>query len=75
MRRFQVPSLVQDAEKNGLQNILGIRLGGNYTELSSGFSARLEKLNLNLKLDYAFLWPILIDDTLGTHRVSLTYQF
>lgn len=56
--------------------ILGFRLGGNYNELSTGFSVRLpEKLRLNLKLDYAFLWPMMIRETLGTHRVALTYKF
>lgn len=56
--------------------ILGFRLGGNYNELATGFSVMMpEKFNLNLKLDYAFLWPMKIKETLGTHRVSLTYRF
>lgn len=56
--------------------ILGFRLGGNYNELTSGFSVGSpEKFNLNLKLDYAFLWPMKISETLGTHRISLTYGF
>ena len=56
--------------------ILGLRMGGNYTELTSGFGLRVpEKLMLNLQLDYTFIWPIYFKETLGTHRVSLTYQF
>ncbi|MFC2061178.1 hypothetical protein ACFLUV_01555 [Elusimicrobiota bacterium] len=56
--------------------ILAFRMGGNYTEVSAGFSVLApEDFMLNLKLDYAFLWPLYITETMGTHRVSVSYRF
>ena len=45
-------------------------------EIASGLRFNVpEKFNLQLNLDYAFLWPLRIEESLGTHRVSLTYRF
>ena len=64
------------AESWFFNSILGFRLGVNWNEFSSGFSVRAPELfKLDVKLDYAFLWPMLIEETLGTHRVSMTYRF
>ncbi len=59
-----------------LKNMLGFRLGGNYDEISAGFSLKMpEKFSVKLKIDYAFLWPMKIKETLGTHRIAVTYKF
>lgn len=59
-----------------VEESIGLRLGVNLSEISSGFTLKIpEDLGLNLKVDYAFLWPIYIKNTIGSHRVSLTYLF
>ncbi|MFH1415901.1 MAG: hypothetical protein ABIH89_07445 [Elusimicrobiota bacterium] len=56
--------------------LLGFRLGKNINELAAGFTINMpEAFNLDIRLDYAFLWPCKIEETLGTHRISFTYRF
>ncbi|MFH1540792.1 MAG: hypothetical protein ABID79_02935 [Elusimicrobiota bacterium] len=65
--------------------LIGLRFGVNSTELSSGLSIgtpakikynrRVAKLKFKLQLDYAFLWPLEIQETTGSHRVSMSYKF
>lgn len=59
-----------------INKMVALRLGGNYTEVSAGFGVRVpEGFGLKLKLDYAFLFPFHIQESMGTHRVSLSYSF
>lgn len=59
-----------------LDEFLGFRLGGNYTEITSGVSFRINIWDkFRTQLDYAFLWPLQIQETSGSHRVSLSCQF
>ncbi|MFH0948653.1 MAG: UPF0164 family protein [Elusimicrobiota bacterium] len=59
-----------------IDELLGLRLGGNYNEVAFGFSFRTKKkLVVDLQLDYALIWPLQIKETTGSHRLSLTYRF
>jgi len=61
------------AEAWFINEILGLRLGGNYNELSFGFSIKPKiKSRLLLQFDYALLWPLQIQETTGTHKFSLS---
>ena len=63
-------------EASAFNKLMAFRLGGNFNEIASGLRFNVpEKFNLQLNLDYAFLWPLRIEESLGTHRVSLTYRF
>ncbi len=54
----------------------GFRIGGNDREITSGFSFNNETMGkFGLQFDYAFIWPLEIEDTSGSHRVSLTVRF
>lgn len=56
---------------------VALRAGGHPRELTFGFgynSAELMK-KLELQFDYAFVMPLTIDDSNGTHRFSLTMRF
>lgn len=55
---------------------LDLRLGMNFADISFGFGLRLPQIyNMNFKIDYAFLYPIELKNTSGTHRISLGLQF
>jgi len=55
-----------------VNEILGVRVGGNLTELSFGFGIKApKKIKFDFQLDYALLWPLQIHETTGSHRVSL----
>ena len=54
----------------------GFRIGGNNREVTSGFSFNNETMGkFGLQFDYAFIWPLEIEDTSGSHRASLTIRF
>jgi len=56
--------------------LVGLRAGGNINEITLG--ASLNKIltrYLGLQVDYAFIVPLQIEETSGTHRVSLTARF
>ncbi|MEW6556373.1 MAG: hypothetical protein AB1349_03360, partial [Elusimicrobiota bacterium] len=50
------------------------RLGGSDREITAGFSFNKVILNIGIQLDYAFLWPLQLADTSGSHRLSLTFR-
>jgi len=50
------------------------RLGGSDRDITAGFSFNKDILNLGCQLDYAFLWPLQLEDTSGSHRLSLTFR-
>lgn len=53
----------------------GVRLGVNSTSLSSGFSYRIFLSRLELQLDYAFIYPFLILDSYGSHKIAIILRF
>jgi len=59
-----------------LKGLIGLRAGGNMNEVTVG--ASLDKSfakHFGLRIDYAFIWPLEIQETSGSHRVSLAARF
>ena len=56
-------------------NTFAARLGGNDREFSFGFSYNKMFSETGLQLDYAFLLPLQMPDTSGSHRLSLTFRY
>jgi len=55
---------------------LTIRVGGNTSEFSLGSGINFSKISIfEFQLDYAFLYPLYIKETIGTHRISLVCRF
>jgi len=56
--------------------LLGLRMGGNIREITFGFSFnKVLSRYLGIQLDYAFILPLEIAETYGSHRISLTTRF
>jgi len=59
-----------------LQRTVGLRAGMNSREFGGGFSYRFRASEgVALQLDYTLLWPLYIDDSSGSHRLSMTGRF
>ncbi|MFH1784755.1 MAG: type IX secretion system membrane protein PorP/SprF [bacterium] len=57
-------------------DVIGIRAGGNMKELSFGFSVMPKLVDTaDFQIDYSLIWPLTIEETSGTHRVSFTTMF
>lgn len=56
---------------------VALRFGTNSDEVDMGFGyvQDLGATGISLEFNYALLWPLEIDDTTGSHRVSLTVRF
>jgi len=54
---------------------LGIRTGLNLDEIGIGFSYRKLMETFGGRVDYSFNYPFRISSTLGTHRISLVFQY
>ena len=57
------------------EHVLGLRAGANTTEVAVGFGINPTLNNLDLQLDYSFIMPLVIQESMGTHRISLTLRF
>ena len=56
--------------------LLGLRMGGNIKEVTFGFSFnKVLSRYFGIQLDYAFILPLEIAETYGSHRISLTTRF
>jgi len=59
-----------------LRRMIGIRLGANSREAALGFGYTNQISDkLGLTLDYAFIWPFFLEETSGSHRVSMSIKF
>jgi len=59
-----------------LQAPLAARAGANLNELAVGFGfAPLLLKNFDFQLDYSFVLPLAVQDTSGSHRLSLIVRF
>ncbi|MCK9583040.1 MAG: OmpA family protein [Endomicrobiales bacterium] len=58
-----------------IEHLLALRAGANTTEVAIGFGINPTLNNLDLQLDYGFIMPLLIKESMGTHRISLTLRF
>jgi hypothetical protein len=57
------------------KNTLAFRAGGDETQLAGGIGYQFMLKATAFRLDYAILWPLQVDGTNGSHRVSLTTSF
>jgi hypothetical protein len=53
----------------------GVRAGGNPAEYAFGLSGDLSVAGLGIRIDYTFLWPLAVEETSGSHAMSLTTRF
>jgi hypothetical protein len=59
-----------------LNRTFGLRAGVNSREFGGGFSYRFRTSDtLSFQVDYTMMWPFYVEDTSGSHRVSLTARF
>jgi len=57
-------------------DVLALRLGGNADELGGGIGYQFDLFTrLKMKVDYALIWPLNVQGTNGSHRVSITTSF
>lgn len=58
------------------KNTLVLRLGGNADQVTGGMGYKFSLFRaMDLRLDYAILWPFNVDGSNGSHRVSITSSF
>lgn len=58
------------------KDLLTFRLGANSDEFGGGLGYQFRLLSkMAMKLDYAILWPLNVEGTNGSHRVSITAAF
>jgi len=59
-----------------IDRVLGLRMGGNTREITFGFSFnKVLTKYFGIQLDYAFIIPLGIVDTYGSHRISVSVRF
>lgn len=59
-----------------IDRLLGLRMGGNTREITFGSSFnKVLSRYFGIQLDYAFIFPLQIAETYGSHRISLTVRF
>jgi hypothetical protein len=58
------------------KDVLALRFGGNRDQLAGGIGYQFRLFGKTaMRLDYAILWPLYVDGTNGSHRVSITTSF
>lgn len=62
-------------EAKFLKGLLAARAGGNMNEITTGFGFAPMIGGFQAALDYAFIVPLAIKETNGSHRISLTVFF
>lgn len=56
--------------------VLALRIGGSEDQVAGGVGYQFDLFGrLKMKLDYAIIWPLNVEGTNGTHRVSFTSSF
>lgn len=58
-----------------LNKMMALRLGGNTREITFGFGYLFDLSDLGIQIDYAFIFPLEIEETSGSHRMSLLCRF
>ena len=54
---------------------VGARAGWNLTSATFGLSYRVTMRRLETQIDYAFVYPISVQETYGSHRMSVSVRF
>lgn len=57
------------------KNALAFRFGGDKTQLAGGLGYQFLIRSIVVRFDYAILWPLEVEGTNGSHRISLTTSF
>jgi hypothetical protein len=58
------------------KDILAVRVGGNADEFGGGIGYKFQLFNKTaMQLDYGLLWPLNVEGTSGSHRVSISASF
>lgn len=58
------------------KDLLSFRMGGNLNELGGGMGLKYSlKKPFEIHFNYAFLYPLKVRDTYGSHRASLSMRF
>lgn len=58
-----------------MDNSFGARFGGNNDSVTGGFSVKHKYSAIVMQLDYALLWPLSVQGTAGSHRLSVSCGF
>jgi len=69
---------IKAGAESWINDAVAIRLGGHYEALAFGASVdfrRLAGTPLSSRLDYAFSLPLLVRNSLGTHRMGLDFRW
>lgn len=55
---------------------LAVRVGGSSDEMGGGIGYQFQLFKaIAMRLDYAILWPLNLDESNGSHRISITTAF
>jgi hypothetical protein len=57
------------------QDTLALRVGGNADEFGGGIGYKFKLRSTTMQFDYGLLWPINLEGTSGSHRVSISAAF
>ena len=63
------------AESALVGDTLVARLGGNKNEIDAGMGYKFNIRTVGLGVDYAFRWPLQLEGSSGSHRISLSMVF
>jgi hypothetical protein len=59
-----------------LDKVIAARAGANFNEVAVGFGfAPLLLKNFDVQLDYSIVLPLVVQETSGSHRISLVVRF
>jgi hypothetical protein len=57
------------------QDTLAVRVGGNADEFGGGIGYKFKLNKTTMQFDYGLLWPLNLEGTSGSHRVSVSASF
>ena len=58
-----------------MNRMLGIRAGGNFSDICLGLGFSYPMNTVELQFDYGFVYPMQVSQTQGTHRLSLSLRY
>src|SRR5205823_4294779 len=59
-----------------MNNHLAVRMGGDINQFATGFGYQHDiSQHFSVVFDYAFMWPLQIEGTSGSHRATLGVKF
>ncbi|MFH1714854.1 MAG: hypothetical protein ABH857_01495 [Elusimicrobiota bacterium] len=60
-----------------IASFIAVRAGYGKNEVTSGFSIIRDKIfgDCDIVIDYALIWPLTIEETTGSHQLSIIFRF